>query len=173
MADEAPPAEAPKKKKGLPKTLILVVGVAVLEAGVFFAVFKMGGSGPEPAHGEGAHVTEPEPNEKPAGIAEIQVAKNFRVPNTKSGRTYIYDMDISIVVPLAEKERLDGVVKENAAAIGDRVARIIRGASERVLGEDDLRALREQLCEGLREIVNDDTAIERVLIPRFVPLRSE
>ncbi len=173
MADPAPPPAPPKPRSKLPLVLGVAVGVALVEAGVFFAVFKMSGSGPAPAHGEESHVVEGEAVIEPAGIAEVQVFKNFRVPNDKSGRLFIYDVDLSVVVPLAEKEKVETLVKENLAAIGDHAARVIRGASERVLREDDLRALREQLLDALREALGDDKIIQRVLIPRLVPLRSD
>lgn len=170
---DAPAPETPPKKKGLPKLLLIVAGITVVEAGIFFAVFKLSGGGPEPALAEDSHLLQGEAASQPAGTAEIQVLKGFRVPNKKTGRTYIYDIDMSIVVPLAAKEQLQAAVTEHAGAIGDRVALVIRSASERVLSEDDLRALREQLLEGMREILHDDVNVQRVLIPRYVPMRSE
>jgi flagellar basal body-associated protein FliL len=106
-------------------------------------------------------------------VAEVPVLKNFRVPNDKTGRLFIYDVDLSVVVPLADKDKAEALVKEKLAAVGDHVARVIRGASERVLREDDLRALREQLLDALREALGEEETIQRVLIPRLVPLRSD
>jgi len=77
------------------------------------------------------------------------------------------------VVPLDQKEHMEGLVKQRSGEIGDRIARIMRSATDRVLKEDDLRALRQQMLETLREIVEDESLIQRVLIPRFVPMRSD
>jgi flagellar basal body-associated protein FliL len=68
---------------------------------------------------------------------------------------------------------VEGLVKQRSGEIGDRIARILRSASDRVLKEDDLRALRQQVLETLREIVEDENLIQRVLIPRFVPMRAD
>lgn len=162
-------AASPNKRK-LPKTLILVLAVAIAEALVFVGIFKFAGGGPEPVHGEGSHVIEGDAASEAVGMAEVQVVRSFRVPNDKSGRMFIYDLDISVVVPADEKERMEQIVEQRSAEFGDRIARIVRGANHRMLGEDDLRALREQLLEGLREIANDQSLIQRVLIPRFVPM---
>ncbi len=224
MADEAPPPqEAPAKpKKKLPLTLIIVLGVAIAEAGAFFAVFQYIGRGPAAAEAASSHA-EGEPAEgeataekpaehggeaqaegghgeaKPAeaggeahgekegehgakdaaakgsvtGLGEVLVVKNFRVPNNKSGRLFIYDIDLSIVVAASDKERLEKMVKERNAEIADTIAQIIRRASEKTLTEDDLRALRYQIKEGLLEIIKDEKLVQRVLIPRFVPIRAD
>jgi flagellar basal body-associated protein FliL len=216
MPDETPPPEAPPKpKKKLPLTLLIVVGVALGEAGAFFAVFHYLGRGPAPAYGEGGHAVSSQPageakeEAKPAeekgegkaseskegegegegegkkegaapaaavsvtGLGEVIVLKNFRVPNNKGGRLYIYDMDVSIVVAAGDKERLEKVIKERSGEISDTVAQIMRRATERTLTEDDLRALRHQLREGLLEIIKDEKLVQRVLIPRFVPIRAD
>jgi flagellar basal body-associated protein FliL len=173
MADKPAQNEpAPTKKKRLPMTLGIVLGVAIAEAAVFFVVFKVSGSGPQPAHAEESHAIVGPAATQPVGVAEVPLLKSFRVPNDKSGRMYIFDLDLSVVVPLDQKERMEGLVKQRAAEIGDRMAGIMRSASDRMLKEDDLRALRQQMREGLREIMGEESPIERVLIPRFVPMRA-
>ena len=103
-------------------------------------------------------------------MAEVTVQRNLRVPNEKSGRMWIYDMDITVVVSTNDKERLEGLVKQRAGEIGDTLAGIVRSAPDRMLRETDLRALRYQVMEALREIVGEENLIQRVLIPRFVPI---
>ncbi len=169
---EAKPEAPAAPKRKLPVTLLAVVGVAVVEAAVFFIVFKSAGAGPKPVHGEESHAIEP-PATKPAGVAEVTLLKSFRVPNDKTGLMFLYDMEVSVVVGLADKERMETLVKERASEIGDRVARIMRAASDRVLREDDLRALRLQIQEALGEITGSPDLVQRVLIPRFVPIRSD
>jgi len=166
-------AEEPKKKKKLPKTMIIVLAVTMIEAVVFFVVFKMVGGGPEAAHGEDSHVIEGEAASQPVGTAEIQLVKSFKVPNDKSGRMYIYDMDVSIVVATDDLELAQGLVDSRAADIADRLARVVRSAPHQMLWEDDLRALRQQVHAGLAEIADDEDLVKRILIPRFVPMRSD
>ncbi len=172
LEENAPVAPAAPKRK-LPVTLLAVVGVAVVEAAVFFIVFKSVGSGPKAAHGEESHAIEPPPASKPAGVVEVMLLKAFRVPNDKTGLMYLYDMDVSVAVATPNKERMETLVRERAGEIGDRVARIMRAASDRVLREDDLRALRTQVQEALAEISGDPELVQRVLLPRFVPIRSD
>jgi len=177
------PAEPPKASK---KPLILgVVGAVVVLQGVgFFLYFKFAG-GASPATAEaatagqsaaGAPADGPLPTlrEGPSRpTAEIQLLKNFKVPNDKSGVLRIYDLDIVIRVPADRKEAVKAKTDEHAGEVADTVVRIVRGASERMLREDDLRGLRSQLLEGLREVLGAETPIDRVLITRFVPIRAD
>ena len=172
MAEQAAKTETPAKpNKRFPMTVGIVLGVALAEAAVFFIVFKFVGGGPRTAQAENGQPIEAAT--QPAGVAEVPVLKSFRVPNDKLGRMYLYDLDVSVVVPLEQKERVEGLVKQRSGEIGDRIARILRSASDRMLKEDDLRALRQQVLETLREIVEDEDLIQRVLIPRFVPMRAD
>ncbi|MEW6253850.1 MAG: hypothetical protein AB1716_24655 [Planctomycetota bacterium] len=173
MADEQTKTESAATQRRLPVTLIAVVGVAVVEAGAFLAIFKFAGAGPQPAHGEESHALELPATTQTTAVAEVPVLRTFRVPNDKTGLIYIYDMDLSVVVSAAERETMETLVKERSGEIGDRVARIMRAASDRVLREDDLRALRVQVQEALAEIAGREDLVQRVLIPRFVPIRSD
>lgn len=169
MPDDAN-SNAPKKKFPA-KALGVVAGIAVLQGAGFFLFFKMSGGGPQAAHGEETHAVEPpEAVQQAVGVAEVQLLKSFKVPNDKSGRMWIYDIDLAVLVPDIEKEKVETLAQERAGEIGDTVARIVRSASDQVLREDDLRILRTQLAEGLAEITNNKKLIQRVLIPRLVPI---
>jgi flagellar basal body-associated protein FliL len=178
MAEEAAAAPMPHRK--LPITLIAVLGVSIIEAAGFFVAFKFTGSGPqvtqaaekEPAK-RGEAPPAPEPNAAPPGQIELPVLRGFRVSNDKTGAMYIYDLDVSVVVKAADKEKMEALVKERGGEIGDSLARIMRGATERMLREHDLRALRNQVQEALAEIAGTNELVRRVLIPRFVPIRSD
>ncbi len=166
---------AKPKRKRLPKTLVIVLGITVLEAAVFFFIFKAGGGGPDVVHGEGSHALEGAATSRPAAAdsAEVTLLKAFKVPNDKSGRVLIYDLDLSVVVPADSQQDMEKLARAHDGEIKDRVARILRAATHQMLQEDDLRALRQQLAAGLREIVTEDDLIRRILIPRLVPIRSD
>jgi flagellar basal body-associated protein FliL len=192
MAEEQAATKPASKSKRLPLILGLVLGVAIAEGAAFFLVFKMNGGGPTAAKAEGSHAestpaegakaegghgskTEgeaaaPAATSQPATTAEVTVLRNLRVPNEKSGRMWIYDLDISVVVSAGEKERVEGLVKQRGGEIGDTLARIIRSAPDRMLRETDLRALRYQVLEALRSISGEENLVQKVLIPRFVPI---
>lgn len=169
-------AEAPAKpKKGLPKVPIIIGAITIVQAVGFFFGFKMLGAGPEVMHG--AEHAEPyleggDPAVEPA-TAEIVLFSGFRVPNIKSGRTYIYDFDVSFKAPSHRQEEAQTLVTGRKGEIGDRVARIVRGADPSVLQEPELKTLREQLRQILCEIAKDPELIMEVFIPRFVPIRAD
>lgn len=177
MADEPESKAADEssegKKRGLSKkTLGIVLGVALLQGIAFFVVFKLASGGPAAAHGEGSHAIEAATSQ-PAVGAEVVVLKSFKVPNDKSGVLRIYDVDLSVVVPMHQKEHMTQLVDDRRGEISDAVARVVRGATDRMLREDDLRILRAQLQEELRNITHEEDLVQRVLIPKFVPIRAE
>ncbi len=175
MADEpeAVEGQSGRKKPRIPKTAMIVAAVTVVEAIIFFVVFKVAGGGPEPAYGErGETVIEGEEPAEP-GTAEVTLLKGFKAPNFASGRMYIYELDVSVVVQAKNAELMETIAMERGGEIGDRVGQTIRSASDRMLTESDLRALRQQLLESLQRIVEDDELILRVLIPRYVRIRSD
>jgi flagellar basal body-associated protein FliL len=168
MADEAPPQDAAKKKR-IPTTLVIVAAVAIVEGIGFYAAAKLSGSGPEASYGKpGEHYVQGEDQ-----TAEpVVLLEKFKAPNTKSGRLYIYDLNIVIKVPAHEKERVEEVVAERKGEISDIVARIIRSADPRVLAEDELKTLRMQVQHALTPVLKDEDLVQRVLIPRCVPILS-
>ncbi len=107
----------------------------------------------------------------PAGAtAEVQLVKGFRVPNDKSGRMFIYDLEVSVVVPGHQAEAFKALAAQRLGEVQDRIGRVVRSASDKMLREDDLEMLRSQIREELSEMLTDGQRIERVLIPRLVPL---
>ncbi len=130
-------------------------------------------------HGEsgGGHGADPKaagPSVIPMnGVAEMPLVKSFKVPNDKTGRTYIYDIDISIVVAETRISDAETLIKSRTAEIGDAISRTFRGAEPKALKENDFRTIRMQLSEELAEIAGDPKLIQKILIPRAVPLRAE
>lgn len=182
MANEAAATQDAPKKKKLPKLALLIVGISVLEAAGFFVALKMMGGGPKPSFGgdgghggeNGHYVHGEEPSTtQPAGTVEVTLLKRFRVPNGKSGRTYIYDLDLAVIVPLRHKDAIEKLAKDRSGELSDAMARLIRAAEPRVLEEDDFKTLRLQMRHALNEIAGDEEMVQRVLIPRCVPSRAD
>ncbi len=92
MPDETPEHEAGKKKSPL-KTIILVVVILLIEAGVFIGVMMMHDPQPVEANPDAAIIEIPE-DEK---IVELMVI-DARLPNNKAGVTYLYDAQIWVQV---------------------------------------------------------------------------
>jgi flagellar basal body-associated protein FliL len=172
-APEVEPQEKPKRKRKLPKTPVLIGAVMLIEAGGFFAGMKLMGSDPKESYGEGSgHYVEGAPSTQQAEV-EVPILTRFRVPNSKSGRSYIYDLDLVVTVLQNRKEEMEGIVAASSATISDAVSMVFRRADPDVLSQDDLTSLRRQLKYVLNEITHDDQLIQRVLIPRMVPLKAD
>ncbi|MFH1745725.1 MAG: hypothetical protein ABIG44_01640 [Planctomycetota bacterium] len=162
------------KRSWLMTTLTVVVVVALVEAGAVFLTFKFFGTRPNVSYGETEHViSDAEAPGEPQEFAEVSLLRKFKVPNNKSGRTVIYDFDISLVVPAGQKEALEELVVARDSAIRDRVAQTIRQASQRVLNEDDFETLRILLKHALGDVLGDEETVARVLIPRCVPIQTD
>lgn len=169
MADQPAPAET-KSKRGTMITLVLVLGVALIEGGVFFVLMKYMGGGPSPTYGEETHAIPEELRPEETRTVEIELVERFRVPNNKSGQTIIYEMDASAVVRAARQAEMEEFLAQRTAEVADRIAQILRQASARVMEEDDLGTLKLLLRQGLSELIGDDALLQAVLIPRLVPL---
>jgi flagellar basal body-associated protein FliL len=174
VSEENLAAAPPPKGGSMKTTLIVVVVVALLEGGAFFGAMKFFGGGPAPTYGaDGNHAVEGPPPPPEKGSAELMLLKNFRVPNIKSGRTVFYDFDISVAVPEDRKAEVEELAKSRDAEIRDRVSQIIRQARPAVLEEDDFATLRMLLSRALGEVLGDTELIQRVLIPRCLPLPGD
>ena len=92
------------------------------------------------------------------------------MPNNRSGRTILYDFDILLVVRADRKAEMEGIAKDRSGEISDQVSQLIRGADARIMQEFDFRTLRLQILHALNGIVRDEKLIQKVLIPRCVPL---
>lgn len=175
MAEAAPAAEKPvAPRKRLPMTLILIVVIALVEAVIFFVIFKAMGGGPQTTHGDetGTHAAEGAPAVEHPTSVEIELVNRFRVPNSVQGKTMLYDVDIVVKVSGARKDAVEKLKTERQGEILDAVAAIIRNLDPRELNEPDLKTLRFQIRRALSEIADDRELIQQVLVPRCVPMRG-
>jgi len=168
-----PPVAPAKRKPFLNATVIAVVVVSVVEAGVFYAAMKLFGGGPQVAYGEQEHVMEGQPPAAEKATLEITVVDKFRAPNRTSGRAYIFEMDVIVKVPASRKERIESLVAQHKAEIADHLARIVRAADVSVLYEPELKTLRMQVRRAMSEMAEDPDIVLEVLIPRCVPYLSD
>jgi len=177
----------------LSKTPVLMGGVMIIEAAVLFAGFKFLGAGAKSAeganvahldtegesghgdghgggHGEGA-ATPTVDKKKPV---EINVL-DFKAPNKRSGRTFLYDVSIYLVTKHEYAEQVKQTIKDREALIKDRIRTIIAQSDPELLGggsEPGLETLRRQVKYQLDEIVGEQV-ISEVLVPRCIPFRTD
>lgn len=164
-------APAPAKRR-LPKKAILIGGVAIAQIALLYGVTKFFGGGPQPVLGhEGAPpALHGAPPEIESQTAELEVLKSFRVPNESRGRLFIYDLDISVKIRAFRKSEVEKVITDRKGEISDRVASIVRSATQDMLHEPDLRTLRGKLMNALGDVAGDRELVLEVLIPRCVPI---
>lgn len=192
------PADGHEKKKGgigalLAKTPVLLGGVMFIEAIVLFAGMKMLMPAPQSAvadidlhasaetsshgeeaggHGEAAHGDAGKAD--PKKLVEVQVVQ-LKAPNSVSGRTFMYDVQIFAAVKGANKEKVETAIKDRGALIQDRVRTIIAQSEPDKLGggsEPGLETLRRQVKHQLDEIVGEGL-VDEVLVPRCIPFRTD
>ena len=196
--NDASKDDADAKKKGgvmgmLSKLPVLLGGVMTVEAVVLFIALK-GFGGPAsaeahgPEHGEVAYQLddhgEPvlddhgnpiplEPHPEGPELVEVQV-DSFRAQNQLDGRTYLYDVDISVQVPGEVADDVKAKLEASTGLVRDRMTRIIRSIDPQKLNgtvEPGLETLRRQVRYQLDLIVGEGL-IEEVLVPRCIPYRT-
>ena len=101
------------------------------------------------------------------------VLRKTKIANGKSGRAYIYDMDVAVVVASDRKEEMEKLVEERLGEIGYRISMIVRSADPSVMEDPEFRTLKMKFREALTKIAGDDTLVLRVLIPRSVQMRAD
>lgn len=175
MASEKPAAaaaatedkkEAPPKSKNF-KVLIAAVAVVALEAGTVGVTMKMFG-GPRQAMAE--HATS-----LPAAATEREVEVKLidaKLPNTQSGRLWLYDMAVVAKVSEKNKEKVTGLFSERESEIRDKVRTIVASSDPKSLTEPGLETVRRQISYQLEQDMGKDL-IKEVLIPKFLPIRTE
>lgn len=169
------------------KTPVVLGGVMLIEAAVLFAGFKfLGGSGPQQAAAEiksseghggssaAGHDGQAAPATDKNRAIEISVV-DFRAPNKRSGRTFIYDVSIFVVTKGEFEKQVKGIIKDREALIKDRIRTIIADSDPEKLGggsEAGLETFRRQVKHQLEDIVGEGM-IEEVLVPRCIPFRTD
>jgi hypothetical protein len=174
-ADES--AKAGGIKGMLSKLPVLIGGVMVAEAVLLLVVFKMMGGGPEAADAHGlddGHGEVAQQVHEQAALVEVPV-DSFRAPNRLNGRTYLYDLEISVRVKADVEADVSDKIKASGGLIRDRMNRIVASIDPQKLNgaaEPGLETLRRQVRYQLDLIVGEGL-IEEVLVPRCIPYRAD
>jgi flagellar basal body-associated protein FliL len=179
MADEpkgaAAPAEAPAGKRKLPLKTILVLGAVLgIEAGAISTAFLVAG---RPADAKAEHAVEQAEaaadGEKT--VTEQVVADKFQ--NTRSGRTYLYDTEIYVVIKKKNQPRVAEDLEAKTPQVVADIALIFRRAEPAHLLEPTLATLTRQIRAALDERLGKDSEgksyIEDVLIKKFTQYRAD
>ncbi|MBN1345957.1 MAG: hypothetical protein JXQ73_24920 [Phycisphaerae bacterium] len=185
MADE--PVQAASKEAadggqggGGKRNMVLggiLAGVMLLEGVGLYVGMKMFGAGPEQATAEEGLVDKAQ--KKISERPEVPIAK-LKVPNRKTGKNYLYDIEVAatIIVPEGKttdefKAEITEQLKARENSIEDRLSFLIRSANPQELDEPGLVTMRRQIKAELGKIFNDEKLFDEVLLPRWTPLRAD
>jgi flagellar basal body-associated protein FliL len=100
---------------------------------------------------------------------------DFKAPNKTTGRTFLYDIRITILTKGAYQAKVEDTIKRYQGLIQDRVRTIIAQSDPEKLGgasEPGLETLRRQVKYQLDEIIGEGL-IDEVLVPRCMPFRTD
>jgi len=162
-----------QEKKGFPlKTLLILFAVLVIEGVAISAVFVAFG-GPADVKAQGAAMDEAAWAQQP--VEELVVIDRF--PNTKRGRTYIYDTEVYIVVQRKIQDKIREQLDGMAAQVGDDIRTIIGRAEPSHLLEPTLATIRRQIKAALDERLGRDeegqSCVQQVVITKFTQFRAD
>ena len=165
--------EAKEKKRGLPLLPIAAVGgVLVVEALVIVALFMFSG-GPSEIRAEAGVEDLVALGEQPAEV--LIIAGKFQ--NPKSGRSYMYDTEIYVVVKQKHLDEVEMKKEKMQASITRDITTIFRRAEPSHLREQDLATLTRQVRAALESRwghdVNDEPYIQEVLVTKCMEFASD
>ncbi len=172
MAQENEEVSEKGKGKLSLKTLLILAAVLVIEGGVIAGVFLMAGK-PADVKADGAAQDEAALAEE--AVEELVVADKF--PNTKRGRTFIYDTEVYIVVRRKHQMEVQAKLESMAAQISADVRTIISRAEPNHLLEPTLATIKRQIKAALDERLgrdeNSQSRVEHVVITKFTQFRAD
>lgn len=172
MAEDTDTGSDSGGKKLSLKTLLILAAIFVIEGGVIAGIFLVAG---KPADVQADGAAEDHAAMAEEGVEELVVAEKF--PNTKRGRTYIYDAEIFIVVKRKYQPEVQGKLAGMAAQISGDVRTIISRAEPNHLLEPTLATLKRQIKVALDDRLGRDdegqSRIERVVITKFTQFRAD
>ena len=149
------------------KTALIMLGVLLLEGVAITAVFFVVG-GPSDVNADSSAVDAAALAEQP--VEELVVADKFQ--NTRSGRLYLYDTEVYVVVQQKHQDRIKNDLEKMSAAISTDIATIFRRADPAHLTEPTLATLTRQVKAVLDSRFKEDgrTIIREVLVRKCTQL---
>lgn len=167
-------AAAPAKKKFSLKPLLVLLAIVLIEGAAISAAFVISGKPADVTAASGAEKDEALKLEQP--IEELVVADKFQ--NTRTGRTYLYDTEVYIVVKQRHHEQAKELLESKKAQIRQDIRTIISRAEPAQLLEPTLATLTRQIKASLDEKLGVDAQegkplIQEVLITKCTQFRVD
>jgi len=171
--DKAAPAApaAPKRKISL-KAIIVLSAVLLIEGAVISIAFIFSGS-PSPVQAEIAADTAAAIAEEP--VEHLIVSDSFQ--NTRSGRTYVYETEVVVVVRRKHDDKVKKSIEQMNAQITSDIGTIFRKAEPSYLLDPNLATITRQIKAAVDERLGKDAdgkpIAEEVLIKKFMQFRAD
>ncbi len=168
--EEGAPVEENKK---LPlKTILVFLAVMLVEGGAITTVFLVAG-GPAKVEADVEAQMAAELADRPTTL-EV-VADRFQ--NTKTGRTYLYDTEVYVVVRQKDRDVIEKKLEELEHQLATDIAKIIRRAEPAHLLEPTLTTLTRQFHAAIEERLGTDdegnSMVQEVLIRKCQQYRAD
>ncbi|MBN1846412.1 MAG: hypothetical protein JW810_12055 [Sedimentisphaerales bacterium] len=166
MAEETPVSpEEQKKKSKLPlKTIIIIVGVLLMEGGTIsmFMVFK---GGPAPA--EGTDPISDTAQVQTKECAEVVLAEDFSVDNYIGGKTrLVINMRICAKVDKAKAAELEPLVEGHKTEIMDAVRTLVSSAQPDQIKDPKLQVIKREIKTGVEKIIGEGL-LDEILVSNW------
>ena len=160
-------------EKGLPvKTLAIMVVALVIEGAAISAVFMFSG---KPAAVKADKIATSEAAEGDKPVEKLVIADKFE--NNRSGKTFLYDTEIYIVVQKKNEEKVDVQLDAMSAQIAADIATIFRRAEPAQLLEPTLATLTRQIKAVLDDRIGHDaegkSMVDEVLMKKYTQFRVD
>lgn len=171
MAENA--KQEPVKSAMPVKAVGIIVAVLVLQWGSLVGLYMfMGAPTPVAAESGGHGGGHGEGEAAIAGDLPVEVLVcGEKFPNTRTGRTYVYDAEVYVVVQRKYQERLEGQVKNMSAQISEDIREIVSRADRATLNEPTLATVKRQIKNRLDERFGRDeqgkSIIEQIVVKKF------
>lgn len=174
MADERPKDEAQAPaKKGLPIKTLLILAVALLVEGVAITGVFMFAKGPETIKADASLPDELADLEREVEVLVIE--EKFQ--NTRTGRSYLYDTEIYVIIRNKYVEEVDQSIQSMQAQLSTEIATIFRRAEPSYLMEPELATLTRQIGSVLTQKIGLDSDSEPyvlgTLIRKCIRIRAD
>jgi len=173
-SEPAPAAGAEASKGKSPMKLFMVVGLVMVLEVATVGLTMMFSGGPKTAEG---HTVKPDTKaEEENKLVELQVVRD-QFPNQQTGRTYLYDTEIWLVVRAKDSDKVKKMVESMQATLATDIAVLFRRAAPAQLLEPTLATLTRQVKAALDERIgrdaDDKPIVQEALIKKCIQFRTD
>lgn len=173
MAEAQQPAEGEKKSKLPMKAIIIVASILLLEGIGISTAFMIAGKPSDVQADPAALDAEAMANQQ---VEELVVSDKF--PNSKMGRTYLYDTEVYILLRRKHRDQVMNDLQNMNVRVSSEISTIFRSIDPLLLEEATLATLRRQIKAKMDEMFGKDEQsgkplVEDVLIRKCTRFRAD